>query len=352
MIKNYKNKYYKYKCKYIKLKGGAISSSIDTLSVEEETLDPRQIERQLLLEDSNNHRLIKCHGYTNGRSFIIPNNTYVITINNIGTPVCISDKLDTYLTNVLQNINTKPIFEDNNRSLLEMSSLSNNETKINEKIRNVLPKTNILFRNHIPGMKMSDMVLNFGTKPCSNKNNRCGVEIINIDKEIYNINIDEVLDDLKDKEPSTHLNSTNTKNIININSQYYLEELINNENKIKIKILVEEIEKINYEITQLEQNKEILYDLSELRKIIEDKITELNTRERLYTESTSRLEEYRNNTEINHIITLKDDEITLQNIVNNYGPGIYMIRACRSFSGCISEETKILYRQRSFENRK
>jgi len=92
--------------------------------------------------------MIKSHGFIIGTTFIIPENTYIITINECGTPIPISELLDQELRSLLETINQKPLFENNNESNIKTQKLIEFEDEIN---RIFLDRFYLCISNHLPG---------------------------------------------------------------------------------------------------------------------------------------------------------------------------------------------------------
>ena len=328
---NYKIKYLNIKKQYL-LNGGSMKdSSTLSLPLPQLSLPLPQLSLQqlptLCLEEKiylsqKNIRMIKSHGVIIGTTFIIPENTYIITINECGTPIPVSELLDQELSSLLETINKEPLFENNNESNIKTQKLIEFEHEINNIF---LDRFHSYFSNHLPGSEMSDMILNFITEPCDQI--LCGIEFFDpTTNNIYHIEPEEILSNLIDKEPKQQFGSPRQK-IDNIQEQHF-RELINTNAEQQI-----EINKLTQEIEENESKVELLKEIKVLHE-----------------ETSQRIEKYKTNKAIDRVINLDDGCVFLQTLIREYGHGIYIIRACRRFNPLISETTRQLLRRKSFDN--
>jgi len=291
------------------------------------TLTPLSLERNIY-SSQKNIKIIKSHGVIIGTTFIIPENTYIITINDCGTPIPVSEFLDEKLRLLIQIINTEPIFQNNNESNTKTEKLIQFENYINDIFKD---RFQSYFSNHLPGSEMSDMILNFIADPCDKIS--CGIEFFNpITNNISIIEVSDILDNLKDKEPKQQFGSP--REIIDEVQGNHFRDLILTNARQQI-----DINKLEQEIKENESNLEYKLELLEQIKL-------------LHKQTSERIAKYKDNRAIDRVINLDDGCVFLQTLIREYGTGIYIIRACRRFNELISEKTTQLLRQKSFDNRK
>ena len=178
------------------------------------------------------------------------------------------------------------------------------------------------------------MVLNFIVEPCDQI--LCGIEFFDpTTNNIYNIEPEEILSNLRNKEPKQQFGSPRQK-IDKIQEQHF-RELIN---------------------TNAEQQKEINKLTQKIESVGEDGCendceTNLKLLEKIkvsHEETSQRIEKYKTNGAIDRVINLDDGCVFLQTLIREYGPGVYIVRACRRFNPLISETTRQLLRRKSFDN--
>jgi hypothetical protein len=176
--------------------------------------------------NNNNLKFVRVHGRTPNPiydeiiTFEIPQNTYIITLVQPGDDLMIPNSIKRDIFSIYKG--NKTLFQDNDKSVLLTLEGSNIMDKYNEySKRDDGSPMNLIFRNHIPGMIMNNLELNFNDPGCTERfdtscrifclnkkdktENECLPKFINRSSGRHNI-IKGLLSDLVDNEgPGTYI---------------------------------------------------------------------------------------------------------------------------------------------------